>query len=199
MSGSLRVGSLVLWLGAALVATCYRARVDLKESAPAASSGGGASGDEGTSGAAGGLAGAPDLMTPVGGATDGAGGVTAGGDGALGGAGSDGVGTANSGAGGGASLPCEGSLEPLQEDCAQFGLPLPATCHETTLMGWDGCIAGGCNVCVEQLADYPHYFDWHPCCQPNTTCGKQAPLPCNERCPAPTEHDKTPRCFDSER
>jgi len=28
-------------------------------------------------------------------------------------------------------------------------------------------------------------------------CGKQAPLPCNERCPAPSERDKTRRCAGS--
>lgn len=182
------------WLGVALLATCYRARIDLNELAPAAA-GGGAAGQANNRPSSG-LAGADDLAS---GATAG-GAFAAGGEAAQGGAGSPHAESAGAAAGGEANPPCENSsLEPLQEDCARFGLPLPATCHETTLAGWDGCIAGGCNVCVEKLVDYPHYFEWHPCCQPNTTCGKQAPLTCNARCPSPTAHDKTPRCFAAER
>lgn len=193
MSLSPRTSLIVVTLGAALAPTCYRARIDLRELSPNA---GGTAG-EGATPPQQGFAGAGDFATSAGSSSASGGDAAAEGERTRsdnGGAGNAGAETGNAGAGGERNLPCEDTLDPLQEDCARFGLPLAATCHETTLAGWDGCIAGGCSVCVEMLADYPHYFDWHPCCQPNEGCGKQAPLPCNERCPAPTEHDKTRRC-----
>jgi len=207
MSMRQRTPLVLLWLAALLVPTCYRARIDLTPPAPNAGEGGGSgdatSGSESTeSDAGGGGQGNGGELTAGGaaghaveGMVGGAG--TAGADAGNGGADAAGAEAGSGGAGGDAGVKCERALEPLQEECSQFGLPLPATCHQTTPTGWDGCIDGGCNVCVEAVVDYPYYFKWHPCCTLNTTCGGQALYTCNERCPAPTERDKTAPCWAS--
>jgi hypothetical protein len=105
-----------------------------------------------------------------------------------------------SGAGGeageaGAGAPaCDPAPEDRAQSVCRQHVPSMLECDEMAPSGWKGCYAGGCTVCVEVLAGYAHYFDWHPCCEPNTTCGLHAPLRCNARCPAPTEHDKVAPC-----
>ncbi|HEX2163943.1 MAG TPA: M36 family metallopeptidase [Thermoanaerobaculia bacterium] len=54
---------------------------------------------------------------------------------------------------------------------------------------WNGCRGTGCHVCAELVADYPCYFQNHPLCNANTTCGGLY-FRCNENCPAPTERDR---------
>jgi hypothetical protein len=71
-----------------------------------------------------------------------------------------------------------------------------AYCSVQDLEGWAGCYSGGCAVCIEGVADYPYYFDWHPCCEPNPNCNSNNShvTKCDARCPAPTERDKVPPC-----
>jgi hypothetical protein len=109
-----------------------------------------------------------------------------------------GAGDAATGAGG---VACDdvSVLEQTQEVCRSLRTPTAAECYEQAPDGWAGCYAGGCTVCTEQLREYPHYFDWHPCCRPNDTCAPIHPVTCNVRCPAPTEHDKIPPCFTIQR
>ncbi len=102
--------------------------------------------------------------------------------------------------GGGTSEPTAGAaacddtlLDPAQSECHRRRATA-AECSEQAQPGWAGCYAGGCKICVEELVDYPHYFDWHPCCEPNPTCSVHKPLKCNALCPAPTELDKLLPC-----
>ena len=62
---------------------------------------------------------------------------------------------------------------------------------------WPGCYDGGCSVCTVkgEVPGYPYYFDWHPCCGKNDTCGQNKLFICNSLCPAPTEHDKVAPCI----
>jgi hypothetical protein len=53
---------------------------------------------------------------------------------------------------------------------------------------WSGCRGNGCAVCSELVANYPCYFQNHPNCAQNTTCGGQY-FTCNVHCPAPTAAD----------
>jgi hypothetical protein len=55
---------------------------------------------------------------------------------------------------------------------------------------WNGCRGNGCAVCTELVSNYPCYFNNHPGCSPNYTCSGQY-FTCNDRCPAPTEMDRT--------
>ena len=116
----------------------------------------------------------------------------------LGGAGApaSGAGDAAPGgaAGAGAEVVCDDSKEdPVQTAC-RLEPATKAQCDEQAADGWQGCYAGGCEVCQELLVDYPFYQDWHSCCHINPTCSTNVPLKCNSRCPAPTERDKHPRC-----
>jgi len=54
---------------------------------------------------------------------------------------------------------------------------------------WSGCRGTGCHVCEELVQDYPCYFQNHPYCTSNGTCGGQY-YTCNENCPAPTAADR---------
>jgi hypothetical protein len=54
--------------------------------------------------------------------------------------------------------------------------------------GWRGCRGTGCHACAELLADYPCYFQNHPYCISNSTCGDDHYL-CSANCPAPTQAD----------
>lgn len=65
--------------------------------------------------------------------------------------------------------------------------PPPPTCSGTT-GEWHGCRGNGCAVCDELVAGYPYYFENHPLCSPNTTCGGQY-YECNADCPQPTPDD----------
>jgi hypothetical protein len=109
----------------------------------------------------------------------------------------------NAGGEAGASSATEPACDEAQVDDEQAqcrkDLPTKAECTEPDPDGWSACYNGGCNVCVETAADYPYYFDWHPCCQGNTTCNSNLPgLKCNARCPLPTEHDKVRPCWLAE-
>ncbi|MCP4656761.1 MAG: hypothetical protein GY856_15215 [bacterium] len=53
---------------------------------------------------------------------------------------------------------------------------------------WEGCRGNGCAVCAELVAGYPLYFDNHPLCSPNYSCGGFY-YTCNENCPEPTHAD----------
>lgn len=55
--------------------------------------------------------------------------------------------------------------------------------------GFQGCRGNGCAVCAEKVREYPCYFENHPQCKPNHTCGGQYGA-CNANCPAPTLSDK---------
>ena len=70
----------------------------------------------------------------------------------------------------------------------QCPAPGPGDLCNGTPGQWRGCRGNGCAVCSELVADYPLYFDNHPLCSPNDTCGGQY-YTCNERCPAPTQAD----------
>jgi hypothetical protein len=56
---------------------------------------------------------------------------------------------------------------------------------------WSGCRGTGCSVCSEKLSAYPLYFQNHPSCLKNDTCGGQF-FTCNAACPAPTAADQAP-------
>ena len=205
MSRLKRLSASLLWLGAVqLGSSCYMARIDLRELASDET--GGASSARSMAGE-GGVVG--EGVTAVEGGAAGEGGAAisggAGGEGGNAGDGGD-AGRAGAGAGaggdggsagaGGDTTHCDNRtvLEPLQEECHLSGPPSAATCHEAAPDGWVGCINGTCNVCAGLLRDYPYYRNWHPCCSINTTCTTVLPYPCNERCPAPTEHDRIPPC-----
>lgn len=87
---------------------------------------------------------------------------------------------------------CRDPLDPVQEDC-QY-LPEARTCSDSSGPSWNGC-AGACEVCEEQLVDYPYYFQWHPCCE-RKACGKNVAGLCHEHCPPPRTRDKVKRCVD---
>jgi hypothetical protein len=122
-------------------------------------------------------------------------GAGAGGDAAAAGA------DARGGAGvGGASrivvLPCiDEQLTAQEETCRLLGPRDLDACPEATLDDWEGCYADTCAVCTKSVTEYPFYFDWHPCCQANVTCGSNDPVRCNALCPEPTEREKHPPCF----
>lgn len=105
----------------------------------------------------------------------------------------------DSGGEAGASSAAEPACDETQVEAEQARcrllLPTRAACTEQDTEGWAGCYDGGCAVCADSVTDYPYYFDWHPCCQPNTTCHSNPPIKCNARCPAPTERDKVRPCW----
>ncbi|HWA76012.1 MAG TPA: hypothetical protein VG937_26925 [Polyangiaceae bacterium] len=110
-----------------------------------------------------------------------------GGDSSLGAAGAS---------GGSSGAACDDtSLDSVQQECRQGALPTRLDCSPPDEPGWSGCYDGGCAVCTKSVREYPYYFDWHPCCLANDTCGSSAPVKCNARCPQPTEHDKRKPCF----
>jgi hypothetical protein len=193
-----------LLLGASAASSCYRAEIDLTDlvdKAPGGMMAAGVGGaPPGAAGIGSGGAEGDDDFNRGGGATGG----DAGGEGGVrtGAAGSDagGEGGASAGAGGqgGATVEATCINEPLTPDeelCRLLGPPTRAECSEQAQDGWEGCYFGNCLVCSKSVVDYPYYFDWHPCCQVNTTCKSNPPMPCNSLCPAPTEREKSPPCF----
>ena len=54
---------------------------------------------------------------------------------------------------------------------------------------WAGCRGSGCAVCSELVANYPRYFQNHPDCLRNTTCGGSA-YACSLNCPKPSAADQ---------
>lgn len=124
------------------------------------------------------------------------------GSGSGGAAGNDagGEGGSSAGASGQGGAPAEPTCidEPLTADeevCRLLGAPSGGECSEQDPGGWMGCYNGNCQVCTKSVVDYPYYFDWHPCCKANTTCGSNDPVFCNSLCPPPTEREKIPPCF----
>ncbi len=85
-----------------------------------------------------------------------------------------------------ASLPAEKAAIPgaaaAPDPCVP--VPPPSTCNGTP-GEWAGCRGNGCAVCSELVASEPLYFQNHPLCSPNETCGGLY-FTCNENCPAPT-------------
>ncbi len=57
---------------------------------------------------------------------------------------------------------------------------------------WDGCRGTGCMVCWEKVIDYGCYFENHPACSANMSCGGEL-YDCDDNCPEPTAAD---RCLD---
>lgn len=117
-------------------------------------------------------------------------------------AGQAGAGFGAAGSGGSADAPADGgdagcldaAVEDAQFEC-QTVLPTKSECASQDANGWNGCVDGGCSVCVDVLRKYPYYFSWHPCCEPNLYCAASAHVKCNARCPAPTEQDRLRPCF----
>lgn len=95
------------------------------------------------------------------------------------------------GAGGLPALVCTGDNWTAEEMVCDKDGP-PAVCKGTDV-DWRGCRGTGCGVCEELVADYPHYFDRHPCCERKNDCGGKR-YACNVACPAPNEFDKIPLC-----
>ncbi len=174
LSGSARRGLVCGVLASALLmaASCYQAEIDLTPPADDTAEAGGGVSSSGGAHESTAEGGAPIAVASASGA---------------GGAGAAGVASA-----GGCD---DGALDPIQEVCHDFLLPTRADCHDGDPAGWDGCYAGGCAVCSEKLAEFPYYKAWHPCCEINDTCNRNAPVTCNYRCPPPTEHDKVAPCF----
>lgn len=54
-----------------------------------------------------------------------------------------------------------------------------------------GCRGTGCSVCTDLLAGYDCYFENHPTCVPNPTCGGLY-FTCSPGCPAPSAADVCP-------
>lgn len=54
---------------------------------------------------------------------------------------------------------------------------------------WSGCRGTGCAPCAELVDGYSRYFENHPNCVRNPTCGGQY-YQCNSQCPRPTEADR---------
>jgi len=54
---------------------------------------------------------------------------------------------------------------------------------------WNGCRGTGCAPCSELVDGYSRYFENHPNCVRNPTCGGQY-YQCNSQCPRPTEADR---------
>jgi hypothetical protein len=150
------------------VVSCYRAEIDLSlfQDAAAGRAGAGAGG-------------------------------TASSDPPAGGAGAAGASGAGS-SGGPPDVACDSEWLPTPDDatCDLLGFPSKAECAEQPADGWRGCYNGGCSICTVdgRVPGFPYYLDWHPCCQANDTCSNHMPVMCNAMCPAPTEHDRVPRC-----
>ena len=66
--------------------------------------------------------------------------------------------------------------------------PGPGAACNGTPGQWNGCRGNGCAVCSEQLTNAPCYFQNHPGCARNDTCGGLF-FTCNAACPAPTAAD----------
>jgi hypothetical protein len=56
---------------------------------------------------------------------------------------------------------------------------------------YTGCRGTGCSVCTDLLATFDCYFENHPTCVPNPTCGGMY-YTCSPGCPAPTPADRCP-------
>lgn len=67
-------------------------------------------------------------------------------------------------------------------------VPTGSSCSGTA-GNWAGCRGTGCSVCTELVKDYPKYFERHPACGANGTCGGSF-YTCNSGCPAPTDADR---------
>ncbi|HEV8577844.1 MAG TPA: hypothetical protein VGX68_02080 [Thermoanaerobaculia bacterium] len=81
---------------------------------------------------------------------------------------------------------CNGSYFTCNANC-----PAPGSADQCngTAGEWAGCRGTGCHVCAELVAEYPCYFQNHPYCISNGTCGGLH-YTCNSNCPAPTEADR---------
>jgi len=158
-----------VFIVSAMHGSCYRAEVDLSS----LREDGGPGGRGGESSSETGSGGAPIWEAGTGGADSG------------------------SGAGAGGEAGCVDSpLDENQIGCEKTGALPRAYCSVQDIEGWSGCYNGGCAVCVEGVADYPHYFTWYPCCGQNFECNSNLrhATKCDARCPAPTERDKLPPC-----
>ena len=190
-----------------LLGSCYRAEVDLSllldasvtSGAPSgagalSSSGAAGEGAYGSGGSATAGSSAGGDVALEGGADLGGQGGNGGGAEQVGGQAGDGWTTIN--AGGACHDP---PFNADDEACRISGVkPGNVSCMPPDLSqnAWNGCYNGGCSVCVVhgELPGYPYYFDWHPCCQKNSTCSNHPYFVCNELCPEPTEHDKVAPC-----
>jgi hypothetical protein len=169
------------WLVAmATLCGCHRAEIGLNdlldEAASAGTPSGGATGEEAT------------LDVPPQGGAEGGGG--AGGAAIAGSTGREGDAGPTDRSDEIAWMLCRDPLDPPQKEC-KF-LREARTCSHSSGPSWTGC-AGQCQVCKEQLLDYPYYFEWHPCCDP-AACGNSVVGLCHEHCPPPTTRDKVKRC-----
>lgn len=104
----------------------------------------------------------------------------------------------SAGVSGAPGTECDMAQVDAEQDACRIDPPTLAECTEQAVNGWSGCYSGGCAVCTKSVADYPYYFDWHPCCLANDTCNSNDPVRCNARCPPPAEHDKVRPCWLAE-
>ncbi len=88
---------------------------------------------------------------------------------------------------GGLYYTCNSSC-PAPTDADQASVGSSTTCNGTA-GEWSGCRGNGCAVCSELVADYPRYFQNHPGCSKNDSCGGLY-YTCNSSCPAPTDNDQ---------
>ena len=96
---------------------------------------------------------------------------------------------------GAAGASCDATpLSSADDDCRNSFLPDNEQCSVQDPNGWNGCYNGGCSVCADVTREFPFYFLWHPCCQPNTVCTSDLRVKCNERCPPPVDHDRVMPC-----
>ncbi|MEN9579739.1 MAG: hypothetical protein RJA70_2748 [Pseudomonadota bacterium] len=84
------------------------------------------------------------------------------------------------------SLTCKGRYFTCSANCPPPGAedscdPVPNS--------WSGC-EHGCAVCVEEIGDYPRYFENHPNCIPMVGSCRAAPGMCGAACPKPGPGDK---------
>jgi hypothetical protein len=86
---------------------------------------------------------------------------------------------------------CLQPLEAEQAECLFLG---NGVCQERPLAGELRACVGPCAACRSALADYPFYFAWHPCCEPESCDANDELSACDARCPPPTEHDKIAPC-----
>jgi hypothetical protein len=134
-----------------------------------------------------GEAGVPSVSSGAGGEVATAGADSGGGAGSHAGA---------SGHGNAVARPCiDEQLTPPEETCRLLGPRAMDACPAGTTDDWKGCYNATCAVCSKSVVDYPYYFDWHPCCRANLTCGSNDPIRCHALCPEPTEREKHPPCF----
>jgi hypothetical protein len=101
---------------------------------------------------------------------------------------------ADGSAGAGGAPDCDsGPLDVLQRACS-MRLATAEECRPPESGSWSGCYGNACSVCTKSVRDYPYYFVWHPCCDPNASCNSNTPKRCNERCPPPSARDRVMPC-----